>query len=118
MNIYDSIGGAPAVRAAADEFYARILADARLASFFTGTDLERLMAHQRAFIAAALGGPQIFAGRDMAAAHAGLGIADGDFDAAVAHLAGALTALGVAEDMIGQIGGALAPLRGGIVTAR
>jgi truncated hemoglobin YjbI len=28
MNIYDSIGGAPAVCAAVDDFYARILADA------------------------------------------------------------------------------------------
>src|SRR5262252_8372982 len=118
MSIYDSIGGAPAVHAAVDDFYARILADARLAPFFTGTDLERLKAHQRAFIAASLGGPEIFAGRDMAAAHAGLGIADGEFDAAVAHLASTLTALGVPEDTIGQIGGALAPLRGDIVTTR
>ena len=30
MSIYDSIGGAPAVRAAVDDFYARVLADARL----------------------------------------------------------------------------------------
>jgi len=53
MNIYDSIGGVPAVRAAVDDFYTRVLADARLATFFTGTDLDRLKAHQRAFIAAA-----------------------------------------------------------------
>jgi hemoglobin len=118
VTIYDSIGGAPAVRAAVEDFYARVLADGRLAPFFTGTDLERLKVHQRAFLAAALGGPQIFAGRDMAAAHAGLGIGDRDFDAAVEHLAGTLTALGVPEDTIGQIGGALAPLRGDIVAVR
>ena len=63
MSTYDDICGAPAVRAAVDDFYTRVLADARLAPFFTGTDRERLKAHQRAFIAAALGGPQIFAGR-------------------------------------------------------
>ena len=116
MSIYDSIGGAPAIRAAVDDFYARVLADGRLAPFFTGTDLHRLKAHQRAFIAAAVGGPEIFAGRDMASAHAGLGIGDGDFDAVVGHLAGTLTGLGVPEDMIRQIGGALAPLRDDIVT--
>jgi len=116
MSIYDSIGGAPAIRAAVDDFYARVLADARLAPFFTGTDLHRLKAHQRAFIAAAVGGPEIYAGRDMASAHAGLGIGDGDFDVVVGHLAGTLTGLGVPEDMIGQIGGALAPLRDDIVT--
>ena len=117
MNIYDSIGGAPAVRAAVDDFYTRVLADARLAPFFTGTDLDRLKTHQRASIAAAIGGPDIFAGRDMASAHAGLGIGPGDFDAVVAHLAGTLTGLGVPDDLIGQIGAALAPLRGDIVTA-
>jgi hemoglobin len=55
MSIYDSIGGVPAVRAAVDDFYSRVLADMRLAPFFAGTDLERLKAHQRAFIAAANG---------------------------------------------------------------
>jgi len=57
MSIYGNIGGAPAVRAAVDDFSARILA-------------------------------------------------------------GTLTALGVPEDTIGHIGGALAPLHGDIVTAR
>lgn len=118
MSIYDSIGGAGAVRAAVDDFYARVLADPRLAPFFTGTDLNRLKAHQRAFIAAAIGGPEIFEGRDMAAAHAGLGIADADFDAVAGHLADTLAGLGVPEETIGQIGGALAPLRPAIVTAR
>jgi len=117
MSVYDSIGGAPAVRAAVDDFYARVVADSRLTPFFARTDMERLKAHQRAFIAAAIGGPEIFTGRDMAAAHAGLGIADGDFDAVVGHLVGTLTALGVPENTIGQIGEALAPLRGAIVTA-
>ena len=117
MSSYESIGGESAVRAAVDDFYARLLADRQLAAFFTGTDLRRLQAHQRAFIAAALGGPEIFAGREMAAAHAGLGIGDSDFDAVVGHLVGTLTALGVPEITIGQIGEALAPLRGAIVTA-
>jgi hemoglobin len=117
LSIYDSIGGEVAVRAAVDDFYARLLADRQLAAFFTGTELRRLKAHQRAFIAAAIGGPEIFAGRDMAAAHAGLGVGDGDFDAVVGHLVGTLTALGVPENTIGQIDEALAPLRGAIVTA-
>ena len=33
MSVYDSIGGAPAVRAAVDDFYARLLADTQLAAF-------------------------------------------------------------------------------------
>lgn len=118
MSIYDSIGGAGAVRAAVDDFYERVAGDPRLAPFFTAADLNRLKAHQRAFIAAAIGGPEIYAGRDMAAAHAGLGIGDADFDAVVGHLAGTLTGLGVPEETIGQISGVLAPLRSDIVTPR
>jgi hemoglobin len=118
LSIYDSIGGASAVRAAVDDFYSRVLADPRLAPFFTGTDLNRLKTHQRAFIAAAIGGPEIFEGRGMASAHASLGIADAHFDAVVGHLVDTLTGLGVPEETIGQIGSALAPLRSDIVTAR
>ncbi len=117
MSIYDSIGGAAAVRAAVDDFYERVLADPELAPFFDGTDMRRLKAHQRSFIAAAIGGPEVFAGRDMASAHAGLGVTDAQFDAVVAHLVDTLAGLGVPPDVIGQIGAALAPLRASIVAA-
>jgi hemoglobin len=116
MTIYDSIGGAPAVRAAVEDFYARVLADPRLAPVFTGADPHPLQANPRAFIAAAIGGPEILAGRVMAAAHAGLGIGDTHLVSLVGHLTDTLTGLGVPEDTIGQIGGALAPLRDQIVT--
>ena len=117
MTIYDSIGGAPAVAAAVDDFYARALADPQLAPFFSGVDLPHLKAHQRAFIAAAIGGSEIYAGRDMAAAHSGLAITDADFDAVVAHLAATLAGLGVPDETIAQIGRALAPLRTDVVSA-
>lgn len=117
MSIYDSIGGAPAVGAAVDDFYARVLADPALASFFTGVELAKLRSHQRAFIAAAVGGPEIYAGRDMAAAHAGLDVTDAQFDAVVGHLVDTLTSLGIPAETIGQIGEKLAPLRSSIVSA-
>jgi hemoglobin len=116
MSIYDSIGGAASVQAAVDDFYVRVLADPQLAPFFEGIDMRNLKTHQRAFIAAAIGGSEIYAGRDMAAAHAGLDIADGDFDAVVGHLVDTLAGLGVPGETIGQIGAALAPLRADIVT--
>lgn len=117
MSIYDSIGGAPAVTRAVDDFYTRVLADPRLAPYFVGVDLTRLKAHQRAFIAAAVGGPAIYRGRDMARAHARLDIADAEFDAVVGHLVGTLIELGVPTDTVAQIGSSLAPLRSQVVTA-
>ena len=59
---------------------------------------------QRAFIAAAISGPEIYSGRDMAAAHEGLGITNQDFDAVVGHLVATL-----------DIGSAPVPLRAEIV---
>lgn len=117
MSIYDQIGGAPSVTAAVDLFYGKVLADPSLAGYFADTDLARLKGHQRAFIAAALGGPDLYAGRDMAAAHAGLDITEGAFDAVVGHLVATLTELRVPADVIGDIGVKLAPLAPQIVSA-
>ncbi|MPQ99007.1 group 1 truncated hemoglobin [Modestobacter sp. I12A-02628] len=116
MSIYDEIGGARAVAATVDGFYDRVLADPTLAPFFAGTDVARVTAHQRSFIAAALGGAELYRGRDMATAHAGLGIADTDFDRVVAHLVDTLTALRVPADTIARIGAALEPLRTDVVS--
>jgi hemoglobin len=117
MSIFDSIGGRPAVGAAVDDFYPRLLADPELAGYFAGVDMAKLKAHQRSFIAAAIGGPEIYGGRDMAAAHRHLAITDADFDAVVGHLVATLDGLGVPAATIEAIGGKLAPLRADIVTA-
>lgn len=116
MGIYDSIGGAGAVQVAVEDFYVRVVGDPQLAPFFADIDMAKLKGHQRAFIAAALGGPEIYAGRDLGAAHAGLDIGDADFDAVVGHLAATLTSLGVDDDTIGEIAARLSPLRPVIVT--
>ncbi|MBA2473411.1 MAG: group 1 truncated hemoglobin [Pseudonocardiales bacterium] len=115
MTIFDSIGGAPSVNVAVDKFYGRVLDDPELAPFFAGVDVDKLKAHQRSFIAAAIGGPKIYRGRDMASAHANLGITDSDFDAVVGHLVATLNELGVPAETIGDIGSALVPLRAEIV---
>ncbi|MHA6760408.1 group I truncated hemoglobin [Streptacidiphilus sp. PAMC 29251] len=115
MTIYDAIGGAPAVTAAVDDFYQRVLADPELAGFFTETSIPQLKAHQRAFISTALGGPDGYSGRSMAEAHAGRGISEKNFDQVVGHLAATLASLGVPEETIGEIAAALVPLRPEIV---
>jgi hemoglobin len=118
MSIYDAIGGAPSVSTAVDKFYGRVLDDPQLAPFFEGVDMDRLKSHQRAFIAAAIGGPELYRGRDMGAAHANMGITDSDFGAVVGHLVATLEELGVPDDMIGDIGATLAPLQTQIVDSK
>lgn len=117
MSIYDSIGGAPAVHAAVDLFYDKVLADELLAPWFTGTDMARQKSHMRAFLAVAVGGPQVYRGRDMAAAHAGLAITGDAFDRVVTLLVATLTELSVPADIIDAIGAKLLPLRAQVVEA-
>ncbi|HEX3542328.1 MAG TPA: group 1 truncated hemoglobin [Acidimicrobiales bacterium] len=117
MSIYDEIGGRAAVDAAVAGFYQRVLNDESLFRYFDGINLAGLMRHQRAFIGMALGGPVAYQGRDMKAAHAGLDITPEAFGAVVQHLIDTLAGLGVPEDTIATIVGALAPLQDDIVTA-
>jgi hemoglobin len=117
-SLYQSLGGAPAIAAAVDSFYERVLADASLAPAFAGIPLSRLKHHQRAFLTRALGGPAYYAGRDMRAAHVDLAITDEHFDRVAQHLAGTLTALGVDAILIAQVIAGIASLRAEIVTVK
>jgi hemoglobin len=116
-SIYDAIGGAASVAAAVDRFYERVLADEQLAGYFDGVDLTRLRSHQRGFIAAAIGGPEVYAGRSMKEAHAALHVQPEHFDRVVVHLVDTLTELGVPAPVISEIGGRLAPLKDEIAPA-
>jgi hemoglobin len=114
-SIYDQIGGTAAVSATVDELYARVLGDPLVAPYFAGLDMERQRHHMRAFIATALGGSHQDQGRDMATAHAALGITDRAFDRVTEHLAGALGTLGVPSEQVKSILARVAPLRDEIV---
>jgi hemoglobin len=114
--VFDAIGGSAAVAAAVDVLYGRLLADPQLNHYFEGIDVRKLASHMRAFLTAALGGPELYQGRDMRSAHAQLGITSADWDATVGHVVGSLESLNVPADLIGQIGATLTPLKGSIVT--
>lgn len=116
-NIYDAIGGEPALAGVVDDFYVRVLADPDLAGFFAGTNMSRLKGKQVEFFAAALGGPEPYAGLSMAAAHRGRGIGMRHFELVARHLDEALRAAGVPDDTVATIIGAIAPLANDIVSA-
>jgi len=112
---YEAIGGQPAVMAAVDEFYRRVLADPELAHYFAGTSLQRLKGHQAAFFAMALGGPDRYQGRSMREAHTGRGITDAAFDRVAQHLAATLGALDLDAVTIEAVIAQVAPLRADVV---
>ena len=117
MTIYDRIGGQPVIKTATTVFYGRVTDDAALAQWFDGVDISRLRAHQRAFLAAALDGPQLFTGLDLGEAHAGMAITDDAYTRVVAHLITTLDDLGVEERVLTEVEERLEALRTQVVGA-
>lgn len=115
VTLYEEIGGAAVVKTAVSVFYQRVLADPALAPWFAGVDLERLRAHQRAFLMVTLGGPDLFTGREIAHAHAGLRITGRAFDTLVSHLTTTLHDLGVAPAAVARVGRRLETMRADVV---
>ena len=66
---------------------------------------------QKDFITTVLGGPKVYKGKDMRAAHAHIKLTDTDFDVIVELLGGTLKELGVAGDVIGEIAALLETVR-------
>lgn len=106
QTLFEQLGGQPAVEAAVDIFYRKVLTDGRISHFFDGVDMDRQRAKQKAFLTMAFGGPNSYSGKDMRTAHARLvtmGLNDAHFDAVVELLGATLAELGVAADLIGQV---------------
>jgi hemoglobin len=105
MALYDDIGGASAVRAALNVFYARVLADATLSRFFLGVDIERLKETQEGFFAMVLGGPNAYTGRSLHVAHVRTrqrGVNEEDFDDFLGVFKGVLIDLGIPTGKVGE----------------
>jgi hemoglobin len=105
-SLYEQLGGAGAVAAVVPRFYRKVLADKRLARFFDGVDIERLIAKQTAFLSMAFGGPHSYSSRDLSHVHAHLlchGLDDVHVDAVLEHLRDTLAELGVNADLVAQV---------------
>jgi hemoglobin len=116
ISLYEAIGGQPAVVAAVDVFYRRLLADPELAPYFPGGVGARHRAYLATFLGQALGGPKRYRGPDIATAHRGLGICDAHFDRTATHLGATLDELGVPRHLADRIVGIVAGLRQAVVT--
>ena len=103
MSVYERIGGEPAVDAAVDIFYRKVLADDRISHFFDTVDMEKQAAKQKAFLTMAFGGPNSYSGKDMREGHKHMNLNETHFNAVVENLASTLQELGVSEDDIGEV---------------
>ena len=117
ISIYQAIGGRPALSAAVDIFYGRLLADPTLGPLFPQGAGARHRAYVVTILGEALGGPERYRGPDLTAAHRGLGISDAHFNLAAGHLDATLDGLGVPRHLTDRIIAIVASLRPAVVTA-
>ena len=104
--LYERLGGEPAVNAAVDIFYRKVLNDYRINRFFDNVDMEKQAAKQKAFLTMAFGGPHNYPGEDMRKRHAHLvkmGLDDSHFDAVVENLGATLEELNVSKELIAEV---------------
>ena len=105
-SIYEQIGGAPAVEAAVDIFYRKVLTDDRVSRFFDDVDMDVQSAKQKAFLTMVFGGPANYTGLDMRRGHLHLierGMTDEHVDVVLELLGETLTELHVPAELIGQV---------------
>ncbi|WP_344138713.1 hypothetical protein, partial [Luedemannella flava] len=109
MSIYHQIGGGMTVGAIVDRFNRRLLNDPELAPQYQSAEVHRLAAQQRAYLAAALGGPQHYFGGPLSPAgpaYVGLD------DATLSHLGVVLHEFGVPSPTVAAITEDLRPRAG------
>jgi hemoglobin len=116
--IYERLGGLVSIDVAVDQFYDRVVGEPELAPFFDRVDLRRVRAHQKAFLAMALGGPDCYEGRGLAEAHRHITIDDRHVDLVAGHLAAVLAGLGVSPTLIDEVVSAVEGLRDEVLGRR
>ena len=94
-SLYQRLGGKAAITAVVDDALSRIAADPRINHFFVDSDIPEVKIQLVDQICELSGGPCRYEGRDMVAAHVGMGVTKADFDAMVEDLVQALDAFNV-----------------------
>jgi len=114
--LYDRLGGRDAIHAVVQDVVRRHLENDAIRHLFDGVDTVQLVERVTDFLSAATGGDVAYQGRDMATAHASLGLTNADFLAAGADVQAAMTDAGVGADEIQEVMCAFVSLRSEVVT--
>lgn len=118
-SIYHQIGGQPAMDAAIEIFYKKVLADVRIKHFFEDINMNAQRRKQKAFLSAAFGSPVQWEGKDMRKAHANLpGLNDTHFNAVAENLKATLGELKVKPALIDQIMALAGSLRNDVLNRK
>ena len=113
--LYERLGGIDAIKAVVNEFAGRVVADDRVNKKFAKSDVPRLTLHLVEFVCVATQGPCEYTGQDMKSAHKNMKVTEGEFNALVEDLVGALDKFNVPEKEKGDLLKLLGPLKDQIV---
>ena len=116
--LYHRLGGREAIKAVVVDFVANVVADPRVNSRFKGLQpaaVAKLQTNLADQICDATGGPCAYLGRDMKAAHAGMGITDAEWTAAVEDLVKSLNKFKVGAKEQQELLAILGPMKKDIV---
>jgi len=102
-SIYHRLGGQPAIDAAVELFYVKVLADKTVNHHFEGINMAKQKARQKQFLAAAFGGPVPYTGKDLRKAHRNLDLKESDFNAIAGHLQATLKELKIPDKLIAEV---------------
>ena len=102
-SLYQKLGGKPAMDAAIDAFYVKVLADDRVKHFFDDVSMDKQRRKQKEFLSAAFGGPLPWTGKDMRKAHDGMGLTEVHFNAIAENLVNTLKDLKIKQELIDQV---------------
>jgi hemoglobin len=120
MTLYKQLGGYDAIAAVTDDLLARLTADPKLAKFFVGlNDQHKAVLRQRFvdFLCFKTGGPCVYTGADMKTAHAGLGITEDEWNAAIADFGKTEDKFDLPQPLRTQLAAFLEQIKPDIVTA-
>ena len=101
--LFERLGGKPAVNAAVDIFYTKVIADASINHLFSGVDMPRQIAKQKAFLTYAFGGAESYSGKSMREAHKHLNLTEDHFNAVAGHLKSTLEELDVPQELQDEV---------------
>ncbi len=116
--LYHRIGGYDALAAMVDDFLGRMLTDPEIEPFFRDLQagekqrVRQMLVDQ---LCEATGGPCVYVGKDMRAAHTGLAITEADWSRAVGHLLATLDLFRVPQRERDELVAAIAALKDQIV---
>ncbi len=116
--LYQRLGGREAIKGVVDDFVANMAADPRVNGRFKGLDaggVAKLQTNIADQICDATGGPCAYLGRDMKAVHAGMGITDAEWNAAVEDLVKSLNKFKVGAKEQQELLAILGPMKKDIV---